>query len=222
MAREIAFATFLKLLQLDGSPRRAELKRLLVGGGYPYWRPLQSLASQAILAGASLENLNAKVGSVCTGHQEKYNKNGLKALFKWAQDRSCKPADPIPEIVAKFGSSGLAVRLKPELSFELNGNLISMALWATIKPALSDEVLSIGLFFMKRAYEVKGHTQRQFLLFDTTKDRVFSEIDILSSTLFLLKSKHDGIKKDWAETSGVPPTPPSDDSKDEQPKLITF
>ena len=98
---------------------------------------------------------------------------------------------------------------------------MSMAVWATTKPALSDEVLSVGLFFMKRAYEVKGHTHHQFLIFDTVRNRVFSEIDILSSTLFLLKSRHDAIKKDWMEINGVPTLPPAGDLQDEQSSLIT-
>jgi hypothetical protein len=208
LKREIAFTTFLKLLQLPDGPRRASLKKLASGSGYPYWRPLQKIASEAVLPGANIDILRQKVEQFCTGHQQKHNKNGLTVLHNWAQERSCEVADTFPEIVADFGSSGLAVRLRPDVSFRLNGTIFSMALWATTKPELSKEVLSIGLFFMKRAYEAKGYTGHQFLIFDTVKDRVFSEIDILASTLHLLKSKHDVLRNDWAEVKGPSPGSP--------------
>jgi hypothetical protein len=211
VSREIAFTTLLKLLQLEAGPRKSELKRLLGGGGYPYWRPLQNLAPEAIAAGSDLNVLKLKISAACSGHQEQYNTNGIAKLHKWAQERLCVLAEPVPEISAKFGISGLTVRLHPDIAFELNGNLMAMALWATTKPTLSDQVLSIGLLFMKQAYAVKGHTKHHFLIFDTIRDRVFNEFDILSSTLDLLKLKHDAIRKDLEELSKNQPVPESSD-----------
>lgn len=219
MIKPIGFSAFLKLLQLPDGPRKTELRRKLGGGGgFQYWRPIQIVAPKSLLPGIDLESLNTEIESLCSGHQQKYNKNALAIFRNWTKGQSIKLAEPLPMIEAAFGNSGLMVRLRPDVSFKLDGVACSMNLWATTKPALTTETLSVGLFFLVAAYKAKGHDDRQHLIFDTVKNQLFREADISPSAIHILKDKVDAFKKDWEELNPTPPQPPAT-PKGDQPGL---
>lgn len=44
--RELAFSTFLKLLEIPEPQKMATLRGFRRGGGFNYWRPLQVLAPE--------------------------------------------------------------------------------------------------------------------------------------------------------------------------------
>lgn len=210
MAKPIGFPAFLKLLELSDRPRRTELKKKLGGGGgFQYWRPIQLTAPKAIHPGADIEVLKTEIDGLCSGHQRQYNKNALVVFHKWIQGKAIKPAASLPDILVPFGNSGLVIRLKPDVSFELNGQLFSMNLWATTKPLLSVKTLSIGLTFCVNAYKAQGHETHKHLIFDTISNRLFREEDILPTALHLLKDKVDAFKKDWDALNAPPPSPPA-------------
>jgi hypothetical protein len=216
MAKPIGFLAFLKLLQLPDGARRAELKKKLGGGGgFQYWRPLQIVASKAILPGANVGSLTLEIDSLCSGHQRRYNQNGFEAFSKWIQGKSIEPIDPLPKIEAAFGNSGLIIRLGPDVSFKLDGIPRSMNLWATTTPLLTINALSVGLFFLAAAYKTRGHTGCQHLILDTISNSLFSEADIIPSAIHLLKDKVDAFKKDWEELNSTPP-PSSETTKGDQ------
>jgi hypothetical protein len=206
--KEIALSTFLKLLELREKDRRTEFRRLNGGGGYPYWQPLKDAASDAVMAGANLDQLIKQVEKKCSGHQQKYNKNALVTLCGWSKKRECKPVEQPPALTSPFGTSGISVRLQPDVSFELNGITYSMVLWATTKPTLSDETLSVALLFIRDEYEQCGVSNR-FVIFDTIKNRVFTEMDIIASAQKLLEAKKEIFKKNWEEATSTPPPPPT-------------
>lgn len=209
MTKPIGFSAFLKLLELNAGPRKTELrKKLGEGGGFQYWRPLQITAGKAILPGADLASLRAEIASLCSGHQRKHNENAFDAFKKWLHGKAVLPVEPLPRMEVPFGNSGLVVRLQPEVSFALDNSNYGMALWATTKPPLSVQALSVGLFFLAAAYKAKQHN-RQFLILDTTKNKLFRESDILPSAIHLLKDKVDAFKKDWDDLNSTP-TKPSD------------
>lgn len=219
MAKPIGFSAFLKLLQLSERQRKAELKKKLGGGGgFQYWRPVQLVAPKAILPGANIEALKKEVASLCSGHQQKYNKNAFEAFTKWIDGKMIAPIEPLPMIEVPFGNSGLVVRLRPDVSFMLGEVACSMTLWATTRPTLTTEILSVGLFFMAAAYKAKGHQGQQHLILDTISNRLFREADILPSAIHLLKDKVDAFKKDWSELNPTPPASP-DLPKGDQPTL---
>ena len=209
MAKPIGFSAFLKLLELSDGHRKTELKKKLGGGGgFQYWRPVQLTAPKAIQPGANIELLKEEIDGLCSGHQQQYNKNALAVFNKWMQGKAIKPAASLPDILVPFGNSGLVIRLKPDVSFELNGQLFSLNLWATTKPLLSVKTLSIGLVFCATAYKAQGHETHNHLILDTISNRLFREEDILPTALHLLKDKVDAFKKDWDALNPAPPAPP--------------
>jgi len=219
MARPIGFSAFLKLLQLPDGQRKTELKKKLGGGGgFQYWRPLQLVAPKAIAPTASIPNLSAELELMCSGHQRTYNKNAFAAFSKWREGKLIKEAEPLPMIEAQFGNSGLIIRMRPEVCFELDGALHSMSLWATTKPALTVDTLSVGLFFLAAAYKANKHGSHRHLIFDTVSNVVFREADILPTAIYKLKDKADAFKKDWDDLNPKPegPTAPP---KGDQPIL---
>lgn len=215
MAKPIGFSAFLKLLELRPGPRKTELRRKLGGGrGFQYWRPTQIVAPKAILPGANLTLLRAEISSLCSGHQKKHNENAFDAFGKWIQGKAISPIESLPKMEVPFGNSGLIVRLHPEMSFRLDGNNYSMTLWATTKPSLSIETLSVGLFFLAAAYRAKQHSH-QHLILDTTRNRPFREADILPSAIHLLKDKVDAFKRDWDELNSESAKPPQTPKPDQ-------
>jgi hypothetical protein len=114
----------------------------------------------------------------------------------------------LPESFAEFGNSGLTVRLKPDVSFELDGDLFCLNLWATTKPLLSISTLSVGLLFCASAYRAQGHRIHKHLILDTISTRLFRENDISTTAIHLLKDKVDAFKKDWDALNPAPPPPP--------------
>ncbi len=129
MAKPIGFSAFLKLLELTDGPRRTELKKKLGGGGgFQYWRPVQIVAPKAIMPAADIEFLKSEIDTLCSAHQRQYNKNAFAAVCKWIRGKTIEPSAALPAIDVPFGNFGLVVRLKPDMSFKLGGNLISMHL----------------------------------------------------------------------------------------------
>ncbi len=153
MAKPIGFSAFLKLLELSDGRRKTELKKKLGGGGgFQYWRPVQTVAPKAILPAADIEYLKKEIERLCSGHQQRHNKNAFAAFCKWAKGKTIKSTSPLPTIDVRFGNSDLIIRLKPDVSFEMDGNHFSMNLWATTKPLLTVSTLSTGLLFCALAY----------------------------------------------------------------------
>lgn len=122
MTRPIGFSAFVKLLELSDAARKSELKKKLGGGtGFQYWRPVQITAPKAISPGIDVELLKARIDGMCSGHQCEYNKNALVAFCNWIRGKSVKPADSLPTLDVPFGNSGLVVRLRPDVSFQVDG-----------------------------------------------------------------------------------------------------
>lgn len=218
MAKPIGFSAFLKLLELSDGPRKTELKKKLGGGGgFQYWRPVQTVARKAILPAADIEFLKKEIESLCSSHQQQYNKNAFAAFCKWAKGKTIKSISPLPMIDVPFGNSGLVIRLKPDVSFELDGHHFSMSLWATTKPLLTVNTLSTGLLFCALAYKAQGHKSQTHVILDTISNRFFREEEILPSAIHLLKNKVDAFKKDWDALNPAPPPSPSPGSSTDQP-----
>jgi hypothetical protein len=218
MVKPIGFSAFLKLLELSDGPRRAELKKKLGGGGgFQYWRPVQIVSPKAILPAADIELLKKEIDTFCSGHQRQYNKNAFAAFCIWIKGKAIKPIAALPTIDVPFGSSGLVVRLKPDISFELDGKFFSMNLWATTKPLLTVNTLSIGLLFCASAYKARGHENHRHVILDTISNRLFREEDILPNAIHLLKDRVDAFKKDW-DALNLPP-PASPDGPTDEPSI---
>ncbi len=206
MAKPIGFSAFLKLLELSDGPRKTELKKKLGGGGgFQYWRPVQTVAQKSILPSADIEALKKEIERRCLGHQQQYNKNAFAAFCKWTKGKTIKPAPYLPTIDVSFGNSGLVIRLKPDVSFEMDGDHFSMNLWATTKPLLTVSSLSTGLLFCALAYKAQGHKSQKHVILDTISNRFFREEEILPNAIHLLKNKVDAFKKDWDALSPAPP-----------------
>lgn len=220
MAKPIGFSAFLKLLQLSDVRRKAELRKKQGSGkGYQYWRPLQIVAPKAILKGASIVSLITEIESLCSGYQQKYNKDAFATFGKWIDGKLIEPMASLPQIDVEFGNSGLTIRLRPDVSFKLDGAPCSMNIWATTTPLLTEETLSAGLLFLSSAYKSKDYGTPKFLVFDAVSNRVSQESDILPIAAKFLESKAAAFKRDWDSlnpTSPSSPTPPRHD----QPSLI--
>lgn len=208
VARPIGFSAFLKLLELSDARRKTELRKKLTGGsGFQYWRPVQIVAPKAILPAADIRALSREIESLCSGHQQRHNKNAFSAFCKWTAGKVIRPTSRLPVIDAPFGNSGLVIRLKPDVSFILNEAPFSMYIWATTKPLLSAQALSIGLLFSTNAYKAKKHESYNHVIFDTTNNRLFREQDVLPFASRLLQEKVDAFKADWHELCSMTPAP---------------
>jgi len=208
VAREIKFSTFLKLLgQVELEKSRGELQKYTRGGGFPYWQPLEEAAPQTMKAGADIEHLKSRIASRSTGHRRIYNTRAVERLHSWAQARACIVVEDLEEIVEPIGSSSLAVRLKPDVVFEQGGRRRALSVWATNKPLLSNDTLSIGLFFQRQAYRSHGERDAEFLIFDSIQNRMFSDLDIVAHAATKLTERVQIIARQWASIeSGTPVT----------------
>jgi hypothetical protein len=210
------FTTFLKLVELPDHLRKTELKKKLKGGGgFQYWRPLQIVAPKAFLPAANIEALKTEIDKLSSGPQRTYNKNAFASFCQWTKGKVLKPAASLPVIDVPFGNSGLTVRMRPDVSFEIDGQLFSMSLWATTKPLLSVASLSVGLKFSSDAYTEREHTTHKHLILDTITNKLFREEDILPNSTSLLMQKIEAFRKD-IESFGPSPSP-SPDSPSEHP-----
>lgn len=213
------FTAFLKLLELSDRLRKSELKKKLKGGGgFQYWRPLQIVAPKAVLPAADIEKLKAEIDRLSSGAQRTYNKNGFASFCKWSAGKAFESAPALPTIDVPFGDSGLTVRLRPDVSFELGGQLFSMTLWATTKPSLSRAALSVGLQFSTDAYKTQGHIGHKHLVLDTVTNQLFREEDILPNTSNLMMRKVADFKRDIDSLSAPPPSP-SPESPSDHPRI---
>jgi hypothetical protein len=218
MAKPVGFTAFLKLVELADGPRKSELKKKLGGGGgFQYWRPIQTVAPKAIEPGANTALLTAELETTCSGHQRKYNMAAFIAFNKWREGKYIQPAAPLPMIEADFGNSGLTIRMRPELAFSFEGVIYSMNLWATTKPILSTQTLSVGLFFLSSAYKAQGYHSHSHVIFDTIANRLFHEVDVHPMAIHTLKDKVDAFKKAWDDLNSTPSNPSSPSQNDQYP-----
>lgn len=200
--REIAFSTFLKLLELSDTQKAATLRGFMRGGGFNYWRPLQILAPDVVGGDLDLTSIQERVALLAKGHQRKYNDNALTSLLKWASRRRLQKRPRPERLVRKFSNSGLKVRLEPEVAFAMDGRNYLMHIWATNNPALSEETLSMGLHFFRLHFQKAGNEDFQFLIFDTVKDRIFAEFNILQNAAQMLDLQRDILGSLWSSING--------------------
>ena len=215
--RELAFSTFLKLLELPEPKKAATLRGFKRGGGFNYWRPLQALAPEVIGGKLNINGIQEKMALMAKGHQRKYNDHALTNLLKWVSRRRVSLRSRPKKIVKKFGNSGLKVRLEPEVAFGMDGRNYLMHIWATNNPPLSEETLSMGLFFFRYHFQNAGDTNHQYLIFDTVKDRIFAEFNILESALVMLRAQRDMLNSLWSRIESETETPRRRPRRDDRP-----
>lgn len=217
---DLAFSTFLKLLELDEPKKKAMLRGFLRGGGYNYWRPLQMLAPDVARGDLDMAGIQDKCAAMAKSHQRKYNEAALTKLMKWTSRRSitvrAKPEIPVTK---KFGNSGLRVRMQPELIFSVGPQKYWLQLWATNSPVLTEETLSMGLFFlMSHVRQEHRDSDLSFLIFDTIKERMYGEFDVLANAQQHLSAERAIIDSLWSElTAGESGEERSERRREEQP-----
>jgi hypothetical protein len=215
MRRELAFSTFLKLLEIPEPQKMATLRGFKRGGGFNYWRPLQALAPEVAVGALPLAGIQGRMAVLAKGHQRKYNESALLNLLKWVSRRKLTLRTRPEKIVKRFGSAGLHVRIEPELAFSMRGRDYLMHIWATNTPVLSEETLSMGWHFFRHAFAKTNHDNHQFLILDTVKDRVFGEVNMLDNAEEMLAMQRDVLDRIWASLeepgTGTPKRIPPDD-----------
>ena len=218
--RELAFSTFLKLLELNEPQKATTLRGFLRGGGFNYWRPLQMLAPDIVSGKLALGDIASRVGALAKGHQRKYNEAALDRLLKWVLGRNLQYRRAPEKVVRDFGESGLKVRIEPEVAFVMDGRHYLMHIWATNSPSLSDETLSMGLHFFRQSMK-PTLPDANYLLFDTIKNRVFSEVDLLQHASSWLDAQQLILSLLWdkinAPEDGGGARPQGEDWDNEQP-----
>ncbi len=194
----ITFSTFLKLLELPDGGKKSALRGFLRAGGYRYWRPLQELARPVAKKELSLSELQEQVAIMAKGHQRKYNEAALTSLLKWVSRRTIVVHKSPDKQLKEFGTAGLKIKLDPELTFSMGGIEYLMHVWATNSPPLSEETLSMGLYFFRSCF-TKLYPNHQYLIFDTVKNNVFTELAILDSAKEMLAAQRNKLDKIWTE-----------------------
>lgn len=218
MLREFAFSTFLKILELKDAARLTALKGMQRGGGYQYWRPLSLLSPQVMRNELLLDDIEGRVSELSNGHQAKYNTAALRRISEWVTLRDVvyrrRPAAE-DRIIYPIGSIELSVKIEPEVAFAMNDGEFHMQVWATRSPTLSEQTLSMGMFLFRKASRKAGRTQR-LVIFDTVKDRLFYETDILRNAEQNLEREIRDIDRQWilAEDSAASRRRPSGPAED--------
>jgi len=218
MERELAFSTFLKLLELPDPQKAATLRGFRRGGGFNYWRPLQVLATEVASRRLGLTEIQSKVGTMAKGHQRKYNENALTCLLKWISRKKISLRSRPVKITESFGRSGLRVRLEPELAFSADGHNYVMHIWATNNPSLSDESLSMGLYFFRRAFRKTIKDDVQYLIFDCVKNRIFAEINLFDTADEMLAAQCALLDTIWHDLEKAERRRPADDRPGHRPE----
>jgi hypothetical protein len=207
MERELAFSTLVKLMELPSNQKMATLRGFMRGGGFNYWRPLQNLAPEVVKNGIDLAELSERVSILSKGHQRKYNEAALIKLMHWVRRRRVEYRNNLIKVVEPFGSSGLSVRIEPEACFSMSGQKYVMHIWATNTPTLSEETLSMALYLFRAVGRKHDFREYQYLLFDSVKDRIFTEVNILGNSQEMLRSALVEISQLWQTISDIGPRP---------------
>lgn len=224
MERTLAFSTFLKLLELPTAQKATVLRGFRSRGGFNYWRPMQVLAPDVVSGQLDLKSIQEEVGKMSKGHQTKYNVNALTKILKWSSRRKISVRRRPGKVVRKFGNSGLQVRIEPEVAFSMVGHTYLMHVWATTNPSLSEETLSMGLYYFRSTFQKEGNDNYQYLIFDTVKDRVFADLSIFENAVEMLREQRETLSSLWAEIGAEEtPQPPRrrryPDQPADQPEL---
>lgn len=194
---KLGFSTFLKLLELPEPKKASMLRGFKKAGGYDYWKPLKTYASDVANQDIVGAGISDAVRMMSKGHQLKYNDQALTRVSKWFQSRHATVVKRPDGIVRKFTNSGLHVRLEPEVAFKIGRQKFLMHIWATNSPSLSERTLSTGLYYFKEHFSEAGNDDCQYLIYDTVKDRVFGELDILVSAHNILHVQREIIHQLW-------------------------
>lgn len=218
MERVLAFSTFLKLLELPEPQKVVALRGFLRGGGFNYWRPMQVLAAEVAKGELDLSGIQERVGQMAKSHQRKYNEIALTNLLKWTSRKKISLRTSPEKVVKKFGNSGLKVRIKPELAFSLDGRNYLMHIWATNNPSLSEETLSMGLYFFRHHLKDE-HENFQFLIFDTVKNRIFAEFSIFGNAAESLRAQREILSEKWKEVNSITDDVKKPTHQEDQPGL---
>ena len=199
MERKLAFSTFLKLLELPEVEKAQTLRGFLRGGGFNYWRPLETLAPEIVRDGLELPGIQQKVAMMSKGHQRKYNENALINLRKWFNRHRVQHRRVPGKIDRSFGKAGLWVKLRPEVAFEMDRRVYLMHVWATNNPSLTDETLSMGLFFFRHHFRIEFNEDYHYLIFDSVKNRMFGEFEVLEDASDRLGAQANLLDHLWTE-----------------------
>lgn len=219
---ELAFSTFLKLLELDEQKKRTMLRGFLRGGGYNYWRPLQVLAPDVARGDLGMAGIQEKCGAMSKSHQRKYNEAALTKLLKWTSRRSVTVrAKPDTPVTRKFGNAGLKVRIQPELIFCVGSQRYWLQMWATNSPTLTEETFSMGLFFLiNHARQEHRDSDLSFLIFDTIKEKMYGEFDVLANAQHHLSAQRAIIDGLWSELTSSSVGDEDRDWQEDQPSPL--
>ena len=90
-----------------------------------------------------------------------------------------------------------------------------MHIWATNNPTLSEETLSMGLYFFRHHFGDDGGSDYQYVIFDTVKDRIFAEVNILGNARERLNHQRDILHQQWSEINKESESPASPEGPDE-------
>ena len=202
--QELAFSTFLKLLEFDDALRQSTLRQFLVGDGFDYWSRLRGLAPGVVSGTLDERAINAELRSMKEGHRRENTEEALVKLRKWSSSYHAEVQPSPARVIAGIGDPGLSVRLQPEVAFRIGGRLFMLHLWATHHPVLSRETLSMGLYFFRGNYEV---TDAQFVVFDAVGGRSFEEKEIVGGAAQMLEREERRLATSWAEVCREAATP---------------
>ncbi len=112
--------------------------------------------------------------------------------------------------------------MEPELAFSMVGHTYLVHVWATTKPSLSEQTLSMGLYLFRSSFYKEGYDNYQYLIFDTVKDRIFAEFNIFDNAVDMLREQREIFSSLWAgmeaeETPQRPRRRPHQDQPADQP-----
>lgn len=199
MDRQLAFSTFLKLLELPDTQKAATLRGFRRGGGFNYWRPMQNLAPEVATRRLDIMGIQDRVAVLAKGHQRKYNESALMTLLKWCSRKKLSLQSSPGKHIVPIGAAGLSVRLEPELAFLTGGRNYVMQIWATNNPSLSDETLSAGLFLFVQAFRGILTRDTQYVIFDCVKNRLFTEINMIDNAADMLAAQITVLDALWRD-----------------------
>ncbi len=150
------FSAFLKLLSLNETPCRAEIRkrvtRLGNSGGYDYHKSFRDHARRYIIKGDEIADLLLSAEKIINPSERQ---SALKALQRMELWRAEQPGEAIivPPIVFQSPRKLFRVRFQADFGIIIGGKMTAIHLWNTMKPTLASGPTYAAMTLVAQALE---------------------------------------------------------------------
>lgn len=206
------FSAFLKLLSMNETPRKTELRRRLgpSTGGYDYHKSFRRLARQYLVNGASLDALLIEANRINRITERQSAIAALQRLATWHKDtRNAVFVYRQNPAVFESPSRLFKVRFEPDFELQTSAKRTAFHLWNTQKPKLAPGPTYAALALIENAYQDQDGAPDDLAVLSMREPPTvyrFSEaVDNSALVASIVEQIEEGIRG-----AGLPPLAPED------------